>query len=374
MSRKAKIAAIQMELTPAPTLERLARAEKLVADAVAAGAQIVVLPELFNTGYTYDPSNYEKAETMSGKTVTWMKAQAIQHHIYLNGSLLLLDGDHVYNAALLFAPDGNFWRYDKQYPFAWERAFFREGKGITIADTEFGKLGMMICWDSAHEDVWQRYAGRVDAMLITSCPPLMQRADVIFSDGTRLNMGDFAPYDTSDEAHFAEKYIDEQAAWLGVPMVHTSGSGKFRSPLPLPLASLSAMLAPRPDLWHKFFVALQTTIEADTGYYAKIVDASGEVIARVTQDGDSFTLATVDIPEKTPMPQDEQPPMRTPSGALLAADVLAPMMLTGMYQRGVRQQWGNNMAPLDFSTKLWLAAVSIAFVIGAFLGQRTRRK
>jgi predicted amidohydrolase len=86
------MAALQMDANPAPTHERITIADRLVHEAHEKGAQLVVLPELFNTGYGYTDANYERAETLS---------------------LFLLDEDEIYNALLLFAPDGRLWRYDK---------------------------------------------------------------------------------------------------------------------------------------------------------------------------------------------------------------------------------------------------------------------
>ncbi len=91
MPNTVRFAAIQMDAQPVPTKVRLARAAALVAQAAQAGAQVVVLPEVFNTGYEYSDANYSRVEALNGPTVTWMKHMATQHNIYLAGTLLLLD-------------------------------------------------------------------------------------------------------------------------------------------------------------------------------------------------------------------------------------------------------------------------------------------
>ncbi len=76
MPRKIKVAAVQMDAQCTPAPERLARAERLVAEAAAAGADLVALPEIFNTGYCYSDENYQRAEPLGGKTVAWMQMTA----------------------------------------------------------------------------------------------------------------------------------------------------------------------------------------------------------------------------------------------------------------------------------------------------------
>jgi hypothetical protein len=376
MPRTIKMAAVQMDATPVPTADRLSRAGDLVAEAAAARAQLVVLPELFNTGYIYDAANYGLAERIDGPTVTWMKAQAAAHSVHLAGSLLLLDEEDIYNTQLLIAPDGRTWRYDKIYPFLWERAYFRDGRNITVADTDLGRLGMMICWDSAHPDLWERYAGKVDAMVITSCPPKLSSADLVFPDGQRVNIGQLGGvWDDiyTNEEYFPGVDMDAHAAWMGVPVVHTVGSGTFRSALPLPEVSLGPYLLARPDLWSQMGQAGQVKIEAGYDPQTKVVGSDGQVLARVTGPGDGFTLAEVTLPDEPPGPKGEQPPMHTSPMAYFLVDVVGASLLTAVYRQGVRRCWGGRMAPIDPRTRLWVGTVVGAAAAGWLLGRGSRR-
>ncbi|MDY7042359.1 MAG: nitrilase-related carbon-nitrogen hydrolase, partial [Chloroflexota bacterium] len=85
MSRTIKVAAVQMDANPTPTADRLARAHRLVVRAAQAGAQLVVLPELFNTGYAYTHENHLLAEPLDGPTATWIKETAAGLKVHLAG-------------------------------------------------------------------------------------------------------------------------------------------------------------------------------------------------------------------------------------------------------------------------------------------------
>jgi hypothetical protein len=251
MPRTLKIAAAQMDANPAPPAERLARADRLVTAATEAGAQLVVLPELFNTGYAYTDDNHRLAEPPTGPTASSMTHAAARPDVHLAGSPMLLDQDEVFNSLLLFAPDGRTWRYDKHYPWAWERGYFRDGQRITVADTDLGRIGMMICWDVAHPRLWARYAGRVDLMVIASCPPDVSNPTFHFPNGDSLTFDDMGPIMSSMEGTgrlvFGDM-INQQTRWLGVPAVNTVGSGHIRTEVPNGVGSFLTFLPLAPWL------------------------------------------------------------------------------------------------------------------------------
>lgn len=372
MSRTIKIAAVQMFAQPAPVTERLQRAEKLVAEAAGQGAQLVVLPEVFNTGYEYTDHNYTLPEPIDGPTVTWMKQTAAHYGVHLAGTLLLLDIEDVYNTLLLVAPDGRLWRYDKNYPWYWERAYFREGRAITVADTDLGRLGLMICWDAAHPELWARYAGKVDAMVISSCPPTFNEMILVFPDGRRLDMEGMGPLTQeikrTGAGIFGEKLLRQSAA-LGVPVVNTTGTGHFSSPVPLPHLSLMIGTLSRPDFWPYLPQAGQVRVEA--GYFNEtyIASAHGHILAKVPPDTEGCVVSEVTLTDSPPQPRAPQPRFGTVFLTYLLDQILNALMVP-VYRRELRRTFGPHMAPVSVQTQTWVAAVLATGLIGYWLGRR----
>ncbi len=330
-----------MDANPAPTFERLRRAERLIAQAVGEGAQLVVLPEVFNTGYGYTDENFLRAEPVTGQTATWLSETAARHRIHLAGSLMLRDGAEIYNALLLFAPDGRMWRYDKNYPWGWERGYFRSRRGITIATTELGDLGLMICWDTAHLRLWRRYAGRVDMMLISSCPPDVTNPTFIFPGEAWATLDDFGPLGRrlkdSGRRSFGEM-VNQQTAWLGVPTVQTVGTGHIRTAVPNGLLSLFAYLPLAPRLIKHLPQASKLQLACGFVQGCKIVNSRGEVQVELAQtQGEAFAVAEVELSREKSRPTSPQPRSLLPGAAYLSSDVVLPLLMLPVYRRGVRR-------------------------------------
>lgn len=378
MARTLKIAVIQMDVTPAPREVRLNRAGLLVEEAAASGAELVLLPELFNSGYAYDQSNYQRMETMTGPTVVWMRDTAARLGVYLAGSFLLLDGTDSYNALLLVTPQRRAWRYDKKHPWAWERAYFVDGDSPTIATTDLGNIGLMVCADITRPEAWKAYAGQVDLLLVASSPPDAGQAVLTFPSGetislTELNAGISSVKDASRKAFSG--WLSQNARWLGVPVAGSSTSGQFRSYLPNGTLTSLALLPGAPQIAAQLIDANNVRIEAPMLEACQIIGPDGHVLAnRDPAEGEGFALAEVTLPGLRPAPAGRAPslPGDLKAGNLLS-DILALLSIPS-YRHGLRRAQGARMAPLHPKTKKRLGFLALGAFTGLLLTAFLRRR
>jgi len=341
MPHTLNLAAVRMDATPISVESRLNRAWSLISRASKEGTQLVVLPELFNTGYVYSLQNYQLAEEIDGNTVSWMKSTAHELNIYIAGSLLLRESDGIFNAMLLVSPDEQIWRYDKSYPWAWERAYFRPRKNsIQVAETGLGKIGMLICWDVGHANLWAQYAGKIDLFISSSCPPLVHKLDIHLPDGKVVNSKELGKllqfaYRGADQI-FGELYLN-QTRWLGVPSVNTTGAGTFKSQLPLPKLAASSFFTSRPDLWKYIGQAEKITISASYFDDTFIANADGNLLAKTKIDDDDLVIAPVRIADEPPQPKS----LKQPDSGLGMLTYLVDKYINAILKNYYDQRWRN---------------------------------
>lgn len=117
--------------------------------------EIVVLPEMFSTGFSMKPT--ELAETMDGPSVQWMKRIAAAKKIILTGSLIIEENGHYYNRLLWMLPNGQYGVYDKRHRFAYagEDAQYTAGNKRLIASVKGWKINLQVCYDLRFP-VWAR--------------------------------------------------------------------------------------------------------------------------------------------------------------------------------------------------------------------------
>lgn len=117
--------------------------------------EIVVLPEMFNTGFSMRPTAL--AESMDGPSINWMKQIAFEHKIILTGSLIIHEDGKYYNRLVWMQPDGNFGYYDKRHLFSYagEDAEFTPGTKRLITQVKGIRIMPLVCYDLRFP-VWSR--------------------------------------------------------------------------------------------------------------------------------------------------------------------------------------------------------------------------
>ncbi len=279
-----RLAALQLFATPFDRDRNLATAADLARAAVARGAQVVLLPELFGTGYVYTPRLVEAAEDEGGPTATWLRAQSQALGAQLAGALLLRQAGQVYDVLALATPEGGWHTYRKRYPFLWERCYFEPGTQPVIAETALGRLGLLVCWDIGHPAAWAAYAGRVDGVLIVSAPPRFHRAVLNFPGGQKAYLAQLMPALLREREALDGLYsahIAACAAALGVPVAHAAMAGRFVTQLPFPRFSLLSAAWRRPRYWPLARQARLASLRATFYGGSAIYDGQGASAARV---------------------------------------------------------------------------------------------
>ncbi|MEO7049394.1 MAG: amidohydrolase [Ferruginibacter sp.] len=117
--------------------------------------EIVVLPEMFSTGFSMNAEVL--AETMDGKTISWMQEMSARNGIVLSGSVIIKEEDKYFNRLIWMLPNGNYGYYDKRHLFAYagENKFYNPGNKRLIASVKGWKINLQICYDLRFP-VWAR--------------------------------------------------------------------------------------------------------------------------------------------------------------------------------------------------------------------------
>ena len=108
---------------------------------------LIVLPEMFTTGFTMNPSAV--AETMTGETVLWMQSLAKAKKTAITGSVVIEDNSDFYNRMLFVFPSGEIQHYDKRHLFtlSGEDKAYRAGEDKLVVDYLGWKICPFVCYD-----------------------------------------------------------------------------------------------------------------------------------------------------------------------------------------------------------------------------------
>jgi predicted amidohydrolase len=214
-----RIACIQLSSRPFDGAANLRQATKMIRDAARDGANICLLPEVFNPGYSLVDKNYQHAEKIDGKTIAGLCSLSAQLNVYIAGGLAERAEGEFYNTMFFIGPRGIMATYRKRHVASLENKYWKRGKSATIVDTEFGAIGLGICADMQYPDLWAEYAGKVDLVLICS------------AWGTPERHGGMA-YAVSEERQCKElpAHISRR---LGVPVAYCNAAHDCEGELPV---------------------------------------------------------------------------------------------------------------------------------------------
>ena len=161
---------IQFAFQPGEVEANVAAADELVDEAAAQGADLVVLPELWSIGYGLeDPAAYAE-DPQTGPSASFMITKAKEHGIYLCGGYPELGEDgNAYDSAMLVDPTGtvilNHRKVELYTPLG-EDKVWTAGDEFKVVDTEFGRVGILICYDGDFPEPWRILAANQGADLI----------------------------------------------------------------------------------------------------------------------------------------------------------------------------------------------------------------
>lgn len=137
---------------------------------LAGHADLIVLPETLLSGFSNDA--VLRAEDMQGAGVAWMRELAQAAGAVLTGSLVIRDGEGVYNRLIWAAPDGSLAHYDKRHLFrmAGEHHRYAAGAERLIVELKGWRICPQVCYDLRFP-VWlrnrmQAESGRMDYDLL----------------------------------------------------------------------------------------------------------------------------------------------------------------------------------------------------------------
>jgi len=171
------VAGIQHDIVweaPDANFERLA---PMIAKAAAAGARLVVLSEMFSTGFSMKTERI--AEPPDGRSVSFLVDQARANEVWLCASVpeRTAADERPFNQCVIAAPDGVTHRYAKIHPFGYgrEHEHYAAGEQFLTVDIEGTRCSFFVCYDLRFADEFWQVAKVTDCYIVPANWPASRR-------------------------------------------------------------------------------------------------------------------------------------------------------------------------------------------------------
>ncbi len=278
-----KVAAIQMQGKPCEFVHNIRVAREMAEEAFQRGAKIVALPEFFASPVILElPFRSCALDAQDNPALAMMRELAMKHRGCIGGSVVLRSADGIFNSYLLVQPDGRHHLHNKDRATMWENCHYEGGRDDGFMSTPLGGVGAAVCWEMIRSRTVARLRGRIGLAMtgnhwwtVPSNWPLL----------TSL----LRPLGRANR-QISDQMPRQFARLLGVPVLHASHCGGFRSRF---------LLAP----------GSTASVAYDTEFVgaSQIVDGRGEVVAaRSTREGPGIVEGSITLGAVEPTATLEQ--------------------------------------------------------------------
>jgi omega-amidase len=165
---KLAITLAQMQIAAGDVRKNFSTLERIAAEAAAAKSRMIVLPELWSTGYVLENAKEHAAELSKGMFAQ-LSTLATQHKLCITGSLLEKRGVEVANGMPFFAPNGRMmgvYRKIHLFKLMDEDKHLSPGASPLVLDLPWGVTGFAICYDLRFPELFRKYAVEEKAKIV----------------------------------------------------------------------------------------------------------------------------------------------------------------------------------------------------------------
>jgi len=172
-----RVAAVQHDIVWEDPAANFARLAPLVADAAGRGAGLVVLTEMYSTGFS--PHTERIAEPVGGPSTAFLVEQAGAHGAWVCGSVpeRTAGDERPTNCLVLAGPRGELHRYAKIHPFSYagEHERFASGDRLVTVDVDGLRVSLFVCYDLRFADEFWGLAPDTDCYVVVASWPAARR-------------------------------------------------------------------------------------------------------------------------------------------------------------------------------------------------------
>jgi predicted amidohydrolase len=148
-----RLAVVQMYVEPGELQKNLSHAGQLIAEAAGKGADVVLLPEVMDLGWTH-PSARQLADSIPGGVACKSLCEAARKNkVYICCGIVEADGNTVYNSAIIIDNKGKVLiKHRKLNELDIAHDLYSQGDRLNVCTTPWGTFGLMICADATAND------------------------------------------------------------------------------------------------------------------------------------------------------------------------------------------------------------------------------